>query len=89
MMPMCADRHLFVRSPGAGLVPIYAALVALVSLSLLAFIVSFWPEDSVSASQPAAKPAPQAAPQSAPRASEGGLRVPPDAPRSKPRGTWL
>ncbi|MGE3176317.1 MAG: hypothetical protein AB7O32_02505 [Vicinamibacterales bacterium] len=39
------------RNPlGAGMVPIYLALLALVSLGALAIIVAFWPGDSASAS---------------------------------------
>jgi hypothetical protein len=83
---MHARRLLFVRPRIKGhLAAIYGALMSLVSLSLAGFLVAFWPEDPA----PAARlPSHGEAAYTTPSA-QGGIRVPPDAPAPRNRGTWM
>jgi|KBSSwiStaDraftv2_1062776.scaffolds.fasta_scaffold17602_5 hypothetical protein len=71
---MRAARLLFVRpSREASLVPIYAALLALVAVALIAFAVALWPPDREARVGPARDDAAEA---SATHPVEGGLRLP-------------
>ena len=85
MAQMATYRLLFVRPRReATLAPIYAALSLLVFVSCIGIAVALWREPSA----PAAKPAQGRAP-AASNPFEGGLRRPPDAPKSPKRSTWM
>jgi hypothetical protein len=82
---MQTRRLLFVQPPrAASLAPIYVALLLLFAVSLLGFLIAFWPEDTANAAS--RRSGGEATP--AGRAFEGGMRVTPDASKPPSRRVW-
>jgi hypothetical protein len=70
-------------APKASLAPIFVAFLSVVSVSLLGFVVAFWPEEPARPRPPAAQTSVTAAPQSFDGESDF---VP---MRERGRGRWM
>ena len=80
-------RRLLFVSPRSRvrLAPVYVALLSLVALSLLGFVVAFWPEQpAASAYRPDDSEVATAG-----RSYEGASRLPPEAPEQRSRRNWM
>lgn len=83
---MQTRRLLFVRPPRpASLAPIYVALVLLFAVSLVGFLVAYWPADPV----PATSRSSGGEATTAGSAFAGALRLEPGVRERRSRGVWM
>lgn len=84
---MNTPRLLFVRPRRRGsMAPIYAAILLLVSLALIAFVAAILPQRYLPSALRAGR---QEASSPASRSIEAGLRAPRDTRQPRSRGTWM